>query len=239
MAFRSDDLTDLITAAPAGSAQPMSYRQGVIVTFDPVTLENTVRVGGAVLTNLNVLGVAEAASLSVGSVVGLMVVGSTWAIIGRMVEPASAEATDAITQVSQRIYTASVATAETTTAIGFTDLGTLGPSVTARIGASGRALVLVTSAFQCTDNDSTIRSAQMSYEVSGMTSIIPTDASHGAYLQSKIDGASTTGEAGARFTAASLVESLNPGVNIFTAKYQSGNGVSVGFSDRNITVFAL
>ena len=228
-------------AEPPGPAQEVAYRQGVILYFNPVTGSNVVQIGSTEMRDLPLQGVADVASLVRGAVVSLLAIRSTqglvtYTILGRLVRPNTTEYTDAITLVSQRIYSDTVADAETTTSITYADLGTPGPEVTAQIGVSGRALVLVTAAFQNTLADTTIRSANVVYAVSGATTVTPVDVSRGAYLQSKVG--TSTGETGARFSAASLID-LNPGPNTFTVKYASGNGEVVGFSDRNITVFAL
>ena len=220
------DLAGLFTAAPAGPAMPMSYRQGVVVEFDPATLANRLLVGGAYLDDVPVLGVAEAASLAAGSVVGLMVVGSTWAIIGRIVTPGTVEATDAITLVSQRTKSDTIATSEATASTSYTDLATVGPTVTGvPIGVSGRAVVSVGAVVGLLTGGV----AFMSFSISGATTAAADDTR--AYIVA--DNLITIG-ASKQVT----VSGLTPGLHTFTAKYRAVNE-TIAWFDRTITVTAL
>lgn len=222
----ADDLHDLF-AEPAGSAQPMSYRQGVILSFNQVTLSNTVAVGGTTLTDVPILGVGEATLLTRGSIVGLMIVGSTWAIVGRMVTPGTTDAANAVSLLSSRTVTANVLTAESTTSIVFTDLATAGPVVNATIGPSGRAVVIVSARMLANGCG-----AYMSFDISGATT-------QAASTSAMLSLESVTAQSNGSVSRALLVEGLTPGVNTFTAKYQSDSGPTVWFSLRNLTVMSL
>jgi hypothetical protein len=234
-------MSDLVTAllpAPAGAAQPMAYRQGVIVTFDPATLSNTVAVGGTVLTDLPLLGLAEAVTLAPGDVVGLMSVSmggaSTLGILGQYVTPGSVEAAAAISVPSINTYSANVATFETRTSATWGDLATVGPVVeNVRIGPSGRCLVFVTSniGIQVTNG----AGGEVTYAVSGATTVNPTDTPPPLAVY---------GAAGTSITSTRLAlqEGLNAGLHTFTAKYSAvdfGVGGSARFGSRNLTVMAL
>ncbi len=218
------DLTSLFTGGLDGPGQPMSYRQGVIVTWNAATLANQVLVGGTTLTDVPVLGVAEAASLAPGSVVGLMVVGSTWAIIGRLVVPGTSQATDAITQVSQLTHSATINPAESRSAATWGDVATVGPTCAGvRIGASGRAIVTMSATMV-----PTFFSA-VGVEVSGATTV-PPDLLESLYFE----GSATIG--GSRV---SLIAGLAPGgLHTFTMKYIS-DGSPTSFSGRTLTVEAI
>ena len=223
---RPDDLTSLFTAQPAQPAPTIRYRQGIILNWDPVTLENTVMVGGTLLTDLPVLGAAEAASYHEGTVVGLAVIESTWAIIGRFVIPNTADAEDAITQVGQRAQTATVTTQETTTSAPYVDLATPGPSVTTRIAASGKAFVTVSAQFG--PNTGTQCVGTIGVEVSGDASIAPNTQ------QSLILVAPNAGLNGSRMV---LFTGLPAGgLCTFTLKYGSNGIQDMQFSNRDIIV---
>lgn len=139
--MRSDDLVPLL-APPV--AKGISYRQGVVVSWNQDTAENTVMVGASLLTNLPVLNSTEANLLVPGDVVGILVSGATWAILGRLIIPGTSEAATAIQSITNRIQAASDFTSGTRNSTAWGDLaGTnVGPAVTIRIGSSGRALVL-------------------------------------------------------------------------------------------------
>jgi hypothetical protein len=63
---------------------PLAFRQGVVVTWDQTTGENTVNVGGTVLTNLPALTTSEVTSLAAGDVVGLLRSGPQFFVLGRI-----------------------------------------------------------------------------------------------------------------------------------------------------------
>lgn len=227
--YGSNDINDLFVT-PTGPAQPMSYRQGTILTFNQTTLQNTVSVGGTTLTDLPILGVAEAASLTANSVVGVMCVGSTWAIIGRMVTPNTAQATDAITQLSQGIVSQQINTVVTTaTSASYVDLG--GPSVSVRVRASGSLLVILSAEVQA-DRDVGI----MGFVLSGANTLAADD-SNSLYIF--VD----TMFADVAASRVVQVDGLTPGVTTVAARYHIGGfgpvGSSVQWANRAITAFAL
>lgn len=62
----------------------VGFRQGVIVTWDAETGENTVNVEGEILTNVSILNTGEAIALKAGHTVGLLTSNGSWFIIGRI-----------------------------------------------------------------------------------------------------------------------------------------------------------
>lgn len=87
MAERPDDIVSLFQRPPAAPSQDARFRQGTIVSFDPVTLENQVNVGGTLLDNLPVLGIPDGSVLEPGARVGIIPVGGatkTMYIVGRV-----------------------------------------------------------------------------------------------------------------------------------------------------------
>lgn len=224
----ADDLTSLFTSQPDTPDTPMRYRQGVIREWNPITLENKVQVGKTLFVNLPVLGVAEAASFTINTTVGLAVVEHTWAIIGRFVIPGTDDAEDAITQLGQRAHTATVLTQQATSSTSFVDLATVGPAVTVLIAASGKAKVTISAQFAATVGPLTAGSVGV--EVSGATSIAAN--SQQSLLMIADQG-------GINATRVVLFEGLPAGGSCtFTLKYSTG-GASVDFSNRDITVETL
>lgn len=227
---RADDLTPLLAGPPDAG---VGYRQGTIIAFDPVTLENTVRVAGTDLVDLPLLGLAEATTLRPGSVVGLLTSGSSWAIIGQLVIPGSAEAAAAISVTSANAYSVSTAAFESTASSTWTDLATVGPVVSeVRIGPSGRCLVWITCAMNPLV---TAGHCAMAYAITGATTVPTGDTPPDLSL----DGAVGTSMSASRLV---LQEGLNSGMHTFTAKYIAtdfGGGGSARFGARNLTVMAL
>lgn len=218
------------STAPAGPGQPMEYRQGTIKAWNPVTLENTVLVNKTEVYNLPVLGVAEAASFRADITVGLMCVGSSWAILGRYVVPNTADAEDAITLVAQRRETSTVATSESTSSATFVDLTTVGPSVTLIVPASGMIDVTLSAQMEGL-------APAMGVQVSGATSIAATTTRS---LVFALDTGDSTDELGLNASKLVPFEGLPPGESVtFTAKYRSTGLHTAVFADRSISAQAL
>lgn len=81
---RSDDLAPLLIP-PAGPV--LGFRQGTVAAWDPVTFENQIEVGEALLTDLPLLSSSDAALITVGDVVSILTFGPSWGILGRFVQP--------------------------------------------------------------------------------------------------------------------------------------------------------
>jgi hypothetical protein len=116
---------------------------------------------------------------------------------------------------------------ESTSSTSYTDLTTAGPEVT--VTTAEKALVIVSAFF---DTTAASRDAFMSYAVSGATTIAVTDTVAARLLSSA--GGRTFG----RMTRVSLLTSLTPGSNTFTAKYKAAGG-SVSFDSRDLIVIPL
>lgn len=235
MGVRSDDLASLLTARPSGPGQPLSYRQGTVVTFDKITLENTIDIGRpgvpVIMQNLPVLGVAEATTLEPGDTVGLLATGSMLAILGQLVIPSTPAAATAISVASSNVYTAQIDTTDATTSTSFVDLPNFpGPVLSGvRIGPSGRCLVILSAIMTAF----IAPGAEMGYEITGATSVAPSIFGKTLAFYS----AAGNSLSGSRVI---LQAGLNPGLHTFTGKYLAGGGgASAQFSFRNITVIAL
>src|SRR5690606_7794127 len=108
-----------------------------------------------------------------------------------------------------------------------TNLTTAGPAVTVETGE--RALVLIGGILESASDASAI----MSFEVSGATTLSAADSR----AASDAVGVSTP----LRLVNAVYLDSLTPGVNVFTAKYRrsaAGSG-SATFAGRTIIVIPL
>lgn len=234
-------LDGLLTPPPLSQpSQGVRFRQGLVVSFDPDTLSNVVNVGGTLLTDLPLLGIAEAASIAEGSVVGLLAMEgttgmATYAIVGLFVTPNTAAATDAITRLSQNIVTSTVAALESTSSATYTDLTTPGPSVTIRVKASGRVLVYV-SCQTAVEN----KQVAMSFDMAGANVAAASDDTSFLFGHT----VSSAGENSVIFaTRLAELHGLNPGLTTFTAKYRMplriGGSATASFFNRNLTVFAI
>lgn len=221
--MRSANLAPLILAAAGGGE--LGFRQGTVVSWDPDTGENTIRVGGSDLADLPVLS-ASAITLAPGDVVGILRYRSSWMILG------------SVTTSSLRIRAAhSDSATHTITADSlFHDLtADPGPSVTVTIGNSRQCVVLMAMAINAKNSE-----VGCGVAVSGASSIAPLNtasAGGGAFgpTDTTIVGSCSS------FQVITADDGLEAGSNTFTLQYiaQNGTGGSHLFWDRRITVIPL
>ncbi|MDG4816073.1 hypothetical protein O7628_11225 [Micromonospora sp. WMMD956] len=121
---------------------------------------------------------------------------------------------------------------EARTSTSWGDLTTVGPEVEVKIGESGVALVLLTTAFDYNGNNSQ-GGGLMGVELSGANSQTPEDF---YAVVSTFSGAGSW-IVGDRKTAQVLLTGLNPGNTTFKAKYRKHSGTTLQFFDREIAVF--
>lgn len=123
--------------------------------------------------------------------------------------------------------TDTVAAGQTTSSTTFTDLATVGPSVTVNIGPNGLALVSVHSQFV---GDNTAQNQQIAVQASGANTI-----ANSTYLSS-----GTTSGISQVFGGTKLLTGLNPGSTTFICKYRRvGAGSLAEFANRSLSVVPL
>lgn len=240
----TDDLSTLFLPPPAGPASPLDYRQGAIVAFNPITLQNTVNVGGTELTDLPLLGVGEATLLTAGSVVGLVSIGGpvkTLAIVGRLVYPDTDQARDAVALLSSNTKADTIGTQEPRSSTSYGDLATVGPQVTVTVKHTGRLLVTISYGIQALAAATFGGSATI--EMSGANNLTADDAAnvehfHARHWHSVSAGTYTQQDSPC---ASKVFEGLLPGETVITMKYRSivGGAPDADFSRRTLTVIAL
>lgn len=232
--YGSDDLTPLFGDQPNTGA---GYRQGIVRAWNPLTAANTIEVGGSLIDNIPVLNTNEAVLLGPGDVVGILTSGPSWCILGRLTVPGTPGAASAMSMV--RTYAKAVTTLEFTSSTTFTDLATVGPRVDVTVGPSGRLLVMSTCLFDYNGND-TQGGGFMAYAISGATTKAANefDAVKSTFNASDASADTVNWIAGARMTAVSLEEGLNPGAHAITAKYKVIAG-SCQFGMRLLVTIAL
>lgn len=134
-----------------------------------------------------------------------------------------------------QIQSATVATAQATTNVGhsytdYQDLATVGPVVTATVGASGK--VLITLCSNISRNVGSGWNGYMAVAVSGATTLAAADSNAVMY-------SSAGGGFGACVSRTFVLSGLTPGSNTFTAKYRGSSTDAWTFTDRSITVIPL
>lgn len=122
-----------------------------------------------------------------------------------------------------------VLTAESTTSSTLTDLTTPGPAVTATIGSSGRALVVMTAQ---TDHNTASGICVMAFAVTGATTVAASD---------DYSLVTTSYTAGGFFAGShvGVLSGLNAGSNTFTAKYRQSGGGTGTFRRRHLILIPL
>lgn len=237
--MRSDDLVPLLGTKKDGTG----YRTGVVIAWNADTAENIVSVAGGVFEDLPILNTSEASLLAPGDVVVLITWGISFAILGRVVIPGTAEAVSSIQAITNRIQAASDDGVGTRNSSTYGDLtGTnVGPSVTIRIGSSGRALVFWSAEIGQTATPVHEINPHVGVEVTGATSIAAN-----AENALNVEFFDATGGQTAEFQAwfqvgtSHLFTGLNPGNTTFTLKYRhDGMATALIFQTREIAVFAL
>ncbi|MEU9323178.1 hypothetical protein AB0D91_05100 [Streptomyces canus] len=128
-------------------------------------------------------------------------------------------------EITERIpATVNTLVAETTTSTSYTDLTTIGPTVTVDTGPN--ALVLVHGSLENTGAGS----SRMAYDISGASTIAAAD--------NRGIGVFGTAGTGIVSSGVALHTDLTPGTNTFTAKYRVASGTGT-FQSRRIVVFPL
>jgi hypothetical protein len=247
----SDDLAPLFDPRPDRPSQDVRFRQGVILTFDRNTLENTVSVGGSVLSNLPLLGVGEVTTLVAGSVVGIMAVGEaakSMFITGRIVTPNTDDATDAVSLLNSQIASDQVFANENCASTTFTDLTTVGPRVTVNVGPNGRLLIIATAqlGWSTTAAGTIQMRGDLGVDLTGanvhapdivVDPLLPLDA------ETWVVSAGTIGNSNARtITGQAVLTGLNAGNTTLKLMYRKSTVVGAfdcQFARRTITVVKL
>jgi hypothetical protein len=134
--------------------------------------------------------------------------------------------TSSLNEIMERIgVNDTILTSETTSSTSYTDLATIGPTVTTT--TSNRALILWSGVI--TNNTADVTS-RIGVEVSGASSIPAADTAALIYDPPTPAGVMSAAQV-------LFAEGLTPGSNTFTLKYKVGSGASIGtFFNRRVIV---
>jgi hypothetical protein len=243
----SNPWADLAAPAPLGPAGQVGYRTGVIVTWDPLTLANTVRVDNTIIPNVQIKNLAEIPFLAVGSRVSVLSVRypdglSSFYIDGRIITPETDEATQVVSALSAgSILHDFIETTEGTAASPWVDLATIGPIVEPTVSPTGRLVVLLGAACSTPDDPLAFNTGGglMSFALSGANTLAADDE---RAIQLVANLESVDGESnyvlGSVFGAIELT-GLNAGLTTITAKYGADVAADTLFSNRSLTVITL
>lgn len=216
--------------APPTGPEDVAFHTGQIVTWDDLSGVNTVTVNGVVLSNLKVVQSGIGLSYFAGDVVVIMRKQTQYFILGKVGSPGVGAA--------NQIQSATISTFESTAATSFTDLATVGPSVTVNIGSSRRCLLITGAIIYCTGNPvGQFIGGSIGAQITGASAIGPGfGALQNAFSANATSGAGLQNYA-TRVSLITAADGLNAGSNTFTCKYYSQlSSPTCGFSARNITV---
>lgn len=142
--------------------------------------------------------------------------------------PGSYFTTGAVNQIAERVpATASINTGESTTSVSFTDLATVGPSVTVNTGV--QALIIISAEI---NNNTASQAGRVGVDISGATTLAP---DINKILRQESSGT-------AEFQRCSVVylqQGLTPGANTFKLMYSTVSTSTSAFNYRNITVLPM
>lgn len=218
--MRSDDWVPILTGA-ANRREQVGMRQGMLLSWDPSTGNNSVLVAGQTFTDLPVLASGSVA-MAPGDIVALQRLDNSYFILGTIRNAGTG---------SLQGRSARVATLESKSAMStaWQDLTTLGPTISdVYIGRSRQCLVLLSASMQAPSGEVCL----VGFQVSGASTVVPAE----------IRGAQTGTPTPTTATGTILVtaaDGLNEGLNTFQMKYSTIVGGVPGdcfFADRNITV---
>lgn len=135
------------------------------------------------------------------------------------------------TVVARQVKSAVVTTSETTSSVAYTNLATVGPSVTVDCGEN--CIIWIAAAMA---NNTLNRQTSASVSMSGTDSEDASDAAD--YWRIVNDGVAATSTS--RYCVARRYNNLTPGTHTFTMKYRVSDGASIGtFSLREIVALPI
>lgn len=251
----------------SGSGAGMRYTQGTVLQWNPETGENLVLVDTVPMENLPLIGSTDILVVQPGDQVAILEWApgggsGAWWITGRIVVPGTDAATRSIefmrgalaSQIAAEVLAARIHTdvnpgeaIRTSATYGDPSSGGVGPMVAnVEISKSGTAVVLLGGLMRSSTGSSftTEETGYMSVEISGATSVDPSDV-NSAYLHATVvdSTAQLASQTVVLATVGRVIEFdgvLNEGVHTFTAKYRRGSGHdSVYVYNRSLVVFAL
>ena len=242
-------LAEILAKTQQAAGSGLQFSQGTILSWNSDTFESAIDFRGVTLQNPPVLSGPDALTYRPGDVVALLGWSpnggfASWWIIGRVITPgpgAGAAAIDWMTSAlgaqvaaavfGNRIQFAVTVDNEATSSTSYTNLATVGPTVTdVEISDTGRALVMLYARMSGQKGGSNISTPHMSYQISGATSQSPSDL-RALQVHSETDDAVTAA------TAVFMAEFLNEGLHTFQAKYKMGSGqTEARFTERTLIV---
>jgi hypothetical protein len=125
--------------------------------------------------------------------------------------------------LGNEILSATIATQQGTSSGTYTDLATVGPTVTMTTGTT--VLIIISATMESTAN---AIAAEMSFAVSGATTLAALD----------VNRIKNQNQYQTSVSRAFILTGLTAGANVFTAKYKTSSGTAY-FSERSIVLVSI
>ena len=240
-----DPLAALFVPIPPGPAAQVQHRTGVVEAFDQTTLANTIMIDGQRYTDVPLINSTEIRLMTPGAVVALMCAkypdgSSSWAVLGRVVRPNTAEASQVVNTLDDGSFVAGFADTLLQDIPEF-DWHPLagGPIVEVTVGLSGRILVTASARIKVLVDALLTNTGQCAIQMSGANVLAPSSLNP-ASIRLQALGASGSG-ADATVSAAGILDGLNPGLTRIELLYSSTEGVTnaAEYGNRALTVVQL
>jgi hypothetical protein len=204
---------------------------GKILSWDDATGVNSVEINGGAVSNLRVLQSGIGLQYQPGDVVLVKRRMSQWYILGKVAAPGAGAA--------NQIQSAQYVPRELTSSTTFTDLTTVGPSVTVYIGSSRRCLVIHTARVGAVGNPvGAYVGGGVGFQVTGASAIGPAFGAVAEVYSANATSGAGIYQSATKTTTLTAADGMGQGFNTFTLKYFSANGSNpqCGFEAREITV---
>lgn len=226
-------IADLLTQGIRGPAGPedVGFHTGTVLSWDEISQVNSVWVNNTTLTNLRTVQSGIGVQYQAGDTVMIVRKQTQYFILGKITTIGSGNA--------NQIKYAEVSATEATGSTTYTDLATFGPQLSINIGASRRFLLIVNCHMfvSGTVPANTLVGGLMTVNISGASTVNVVGTVGASWVGNGIANGTGGGGQFVRTYVMTAANGINPGLNTFTAKYQSRvASPTVSFNDRAITV---
>lgn len=227
------EIAQLIAGAARGPSGPedVGLHTGVVLTWDESSGVNSVLIGNTAVPNVRSVQPGIGVQYQPGDSVMLVRKQTQYFVFGKISVPGGANA--------NQIQYAEVSTQEATGSTSYTDLATVGPSLSINIGSSRRFLLLVNCYMFASGTVpvNTLFGGSMTVNITGASTVNAVGTVTGSWVGNGITNGSGGGGQFFRSYVMTAANGINPGAHTFTAKYLSAlASPTCLFRERAITV---
>lgn len=218
-------------SSPSGP-EDSGWHTGIVRSWDELSGVNVVEVNGIALTNLKSSQTGIGVQYSTGDNVLILRKQTQYVVMGLLNLPG--------TQSANQIRYAEVSTPEATASTTYTDLATVGPTLSnVLIGSARRFLLMVNCRVfvSGTVAANTLVGGDMTVNITGASTLAVVGTVSGIWMGNGVANGTGGGGHFIRTWVMTSSNGINQGLHTFTAQYRSRLAAPTAqFSDRNITV---